>query len=62
MFARILITNLRVPLSDHDRLLFMQLNGNLRLGQSGQRHEDLSGIQVEIYFDKKLLLLFLRFP
>ncbi len=39
----------------------MQLNGNLRLGQSGQRHEDLSGIQVAKNFDKKMLLLFLRF-
>lgn len=31
----------------------MQLNGNLRLGQSSQRHEDLSGIQVEKKFRQK---------
>ncbi len=47
-FFRIIIANLRVPLSEHERLLLIQLDGNLRLGHSGQHHEDLSGIQVEI--------------
>ena len=47
-FFRIIVANLRVPLSEHERLLLMQLDGNLRLGHSGQHHEDLSGIQVEI--------------
>ncbi len=44
---RIIISSLRVPLSELERLLFIQLDGNLRLGQSGVHHEDLSGIQVE---------------
>jgi hypothetical protein len=54
VFLRVLIANLRNPLSERDRFLFLQLDGNLRLGQSGQHHEDLSGIQVE------LTLLFLQ--
>jgi hypothetical protein len=40
--------NHRNPLSGHERLLFAQLDGNLRLGQSGQYHQDLSGLQVEL--------------
>jgi hypothetical protein len=45
---RILFSNLRVPLSEHDRVLLLQLDGNLRLGQNNQQHEDLSGIQVKM--------------
>jgi hypothetical protein len=47
--ARILISSIRIPLSEHERLMLIQLDGNLRLGQSGQHHEDLSGIQVELH-------------
>ena len=42
-----LIVSLQLPLSERDRFLLIQLDGNLRLGQNGRQHEDLSNIQVE---------------
>ena len=47
-FARILASNLRLPVSERDRLLLVQLDGNFRLGQNGLHHQDLSGIQVKM--------------
>jgi hypothetical protein len=44
---RMLIVSLQLPLSERDRFLLIQLDGNLRLGQNGRQHEDLSNIQVE---------------
>ena len=47
-FARILASSLRLPVSERDRLLLVQLDGNFRFGQNELHHQDLSGIQVKM--------------